>query len=537
MNKKIIFIADYFAEHILGGGELNNEEIILILKQSGYSVIKTQSHLVTLDFLKNNEKSFFIIANFMNLHHENKLFLKKTNYIIYEHDHKYLRSRNPAIYKNFQAPEKDLLNYHFYKDAKVILCQSNFHKGIMKKNLNLDNIVNLGGNLWSLESLKKMRELSIMNKVDRCSIMRSQISHKNTQGSINYCISKSWDYDLISSPNYFDFLQKLGANKKFIFLPKTPETLSRVVVEARMMGCTVVANKLIGATSEEWFKLKGEELVAFMIEKRNQIFSIIEGIMKSSTAYQDRPLVSIITTFHEGEKYLENFLSNIVEQTYYDKCELIIIDAASTGKEQETIQSYIDRYENIIYVRCNEKLPPTPCLNLAIKKAKADFITFAFLDDVKKNDCIEMLYKNIIENNGIDLVYGDVLQTAEENKKFDQVSSTNLFGHSRFNFSRENMIKCLPGPMPLWRKEIHEKYGFFDSKDCNYADDWEMWLRAVDGGSKFKKIDEVVGAYLLGGRSQKSDVEQRKEEAKIFYKYKHIFGSNFSKFKSYFDQF
>ena len=79
--------------------------------------------------------------------------------------------------------------------------------------------------------------------------------------------------------------------------------------------------------------------------------------------------------------------------------------------------------------------------------------------------------------------------------------------------------------------------GLFDDVDCNYADDWEMWLRMVSRGHKFKKLNEKIGLYLVGGRSQQNDLEQRKEEAKIFFKYAKLFGSNFQKFAPYFKQF
>jgi len=65
-----------------------------------------------------------------------------------------------------------------------------------------------------------------------------------------------------------------------------------------------------------------------------------------------------------------------------------------------------------------------------------------------------------------------------------------------------------------------------------------MWLRAVDHGYKFMKVNQKIGLYLEGGRSQQKDnIKQRKEEAKIFYKYRNLFGVNFQKFKPYFDQF
>ena len=38
-----------------------------------------------------------------------------------------------------------------------------------------------------------------------------------------------------------------------------------------MMGMRVVTNKLVGATKEEWFKLKGEDLISAMGNKRDEI--------------------------------------------------------------------------------------------------------------------------------------------------------------------------------------------------------------------------------------------------------------------------
>jgi len=47
------------------------------------------------------------------------------------------------------------------------------------------------------------------------------------------------------------------------------------VVEARMMGMTVITNKLVGALSEDWFELKGNELIDVMREKRKVIADIL----------------------------------------------------------------------------------------------------------------------------------------------------------------------------------------------------------------------------------------------------------------------
>jgi hypothetical protein len=52
------------------------------------------------------------------------------------------------------------------------------------------------------------------------------------------------------------------------------------VVEARMMGLSVITNNLVGATKEEWFSLKGIELINVMTEKRKQIPDLVEAVLK-----------------------------------------------------------------------------------------------------------------------------------------------------------------------------------------------------------------------------------------------------------------
>ena len=533
----VVYISDFFVEHIRGGGELNDYELINILKSRKYLIQKIQSHQATSRFLKSNRKKFFIISNFCNLNRQCKDFLtNECDYIIYEHDHKYLKNRNPASYENFKAPKKEIINYFFYKNAIAVICQSSFHKNIIKLNLGLGNIVNISGNFWSLDSLNSLRKLSHQPKQKRCSVLNSTIEHKNTKDAAKFCSLKNLKYELVADDVHLSFLKKLGANEKFVFFPKTPETLSRVVVEARMMGLSVITNKNVGATYEDWFKLKGEELIDYFIHKRDEIADVIEKNIKSR-GHKKQKDISIISTFHEGEEHLEAFLENITSQTIFDQCELIFVDANSSGKEKKIIDNYIKKFNNIKYYKLDFKATPTQGLNLALQKASGKYLTFGLIDDRRRVDCLEILFKNI--SGDIALTYGECLQTQTPNETFEKNSSDGkLFEHSKYSFSSENMIKCLPGPMPLWKREIHDNCGFFDEDECDYADDWEMWLRAVAHGYKFKKVEQPVGLYLEGGRSQQKDnTKQRKEEAKIFYKYRNLFGANFQKFKPYFDQF
>ena len=276
LMNKYVFIADFFVDQILGGGELSNEELIQKLGETEH-VTKINSHLATVDVLREHPEARFIVSNFVNLPEDSKKFLQSDcQYTIYEHDHKYLRNRTPAAYRGYVAPRGVLINVDFYKNAKAVFCQSSFHSTIVNKNLNIENIVNLSGNLWSLKSLDKMLEFASKDKKDATSIMFSATPHKNTDGAKLYCQEKKIKYYLIPPSPHEEFLDKLSDNKTFVFFPKTPETLSRVIVEARMMGMSVVTNGNVGAAQEEWFSLKGEPLIEYMRNKRVEIVEKVE---------------------------------------------------------------------------------------------------------------------------------------------------------------------------------------------------------------------------------------------------------------------
>jgi hypothetical protein len=273
---KVVYISDFFLNDIIGGGELNDDELILLLRQKGYEILKIKSGNVSSDFLRNNLDCFYIVSNFIFLKEKCKTMLQnKHNYIIYEHDHKYLKTRNPLNYENFKAPPEEIINTKFYSSAKAVFCQSSFHMKIIKKNLNLKNLVSVSGNLWSLNILDYIEGLSSCKKNDKISIMNSSVLHKNTTDAEFYCKYKKYDYEKISSSNYKLFLELLSKNKKFIFLPKTPETLSRIVVEAKMLNVEVITNKNIGACYEPWYSLNGAELIEEMRSCRNKIINLV----------------------------------------------------------------------------------------------------------------------------------------------------------------------------------------------------------------------------------------------------------------------
>ena len=251
------------------------------------------------------------------------------------------------------------------------------------------------------------------------------------------------------------------------------------------------------------------------------------------------PKISIITSLYKGSKYIEHFLSEVSKQSVFDKCELIILDANSPEKEYLTINAFCEKHDNVIYKRLDSTPSVQETMNMGIDLASGDFLALWNIDDTRRYDALEIMAKTLAVDDRVELVYGDCLQTTKENETLEQNSANGLtYEHSREDFSKENMIKCLPGPLPIWKRDLNEKYGKFN-EELSFAGDWEMWLRAVGQGAKFKKIHEVLGLYYFNPTGLSTSPKKRKErfaeEKQIFHQYKDIFGENvYNRFSGYF---
>lgn len=212
----------------------------------------------------------------------------------------------------------------------------------------------------------------------------------------------------------------------------------------------------------------------------------------AATTYRDMPRVSLITSLYKGDDFIEGFLADMVRQTIFNECELIIINANSPGNEEPIIQKYCDRYPNIIY----ERLPADPGIygtwNYAIKKARAPLITNANLDDRRNPASLEMQAQALEQDPSVDLVYGAVLLTYHPHETFEKNSAVGRIDPAPFAPSQ--MYRCLPGPQPMWRASLHSRYGFFDESFA-IAGDFEFWNRLASRGVRFKKIAGTIGLY------------------------------------------
>lgn len=277
----VVYISDFFVDQVKGGAELVDDCLISHLISRGFPVLKINSDKVNLPFLKKNKCSFFIISNFVHLSQKSKNFIQNCRYVIYEHDHKYTIDRDPSRYLNFEVPEQKLCNLSFYRQAQAVICQTNFHASVLKRNVKSNNVISAGCSLWSPEHLSILKQNVNCKKDDKVAVLDSNNQTKGSHQAIEYCKLHNIDYELIKSNNYNEFIEQLASKKTLVFFSQVLESFCRLVVEARILGCKLITNKMNSCTFEEWFKqYKGRDLLKFIEQKQDEVVSLFVSLIK-----------------------------------------------------------------------------------------------------------------------------------------------------------------------------------------------------------------------------------------------------------------
>lgn len=214
------------------------------------------------------------------------------------------------------------------------------------------------------------------------------------------------------------------------------------------------------------------------------------------------PRVSIITSLFKGDKFIESFMREIVKQTIFNQCELIIINANSPEDEETKILPYVERYSNIIYIKLVKDPGIYGVWNMAIKLARGEYIVNANVDDGFRYNALGKYMHVLDKNPDIDLVYSDYCLVEAFPTSFYAIKYAKIRRKRDFSLSAL-AFECLPNCHPMWRKSMHEKYGYFDDTYFSTGD-YEMWIRAALQGSKFKRIPEILGFFYNDPKVEKN---------------------------------
>lgn len=211
--------------------------------------------------------------------------------------------------------------------------------------------------------------------------------------------------------------------------------------------------------------------------------------------------VSIIIPCYNAEKYIEETIKSVLNQTYKN-WELIIVNDGSTDNSATILNQYLKK-DNRIQLINKDNSGVSDTRNKGLEKAKGEFITFLDADDVWHKENLE---KKIVffTSMNYDVVYSYCQLIDEESKPINKI----LKGENNLQIADFLSLKANYNTAPsgiVFKKEVLYKIDGFDVNLSNNADQ-DILIQSLANGFKIGVIPEVLWDYRIHEENMSKNV-------------------------------
>jgi tetratricopeptide (TPR) repeat protein len=311
-------------------------------------------------------------------------------------------------------------------------------------------------------------------------------------------------------PYYVDkWVENLQSSQLYEFSLKYLEALGPEIFNLMGYSYTETKSKLERIEDVGHHEVEMKEDPISIKQNENDKESTKSVGMKNNA--EEKVLVSAIVSAYNSQRYIRGRLEDLENQTIADRLEIVVVNSGSQQNEEKIIKEFQKKYANIKYIKTNQRETVYGAWNRGIKASQGKYITNANTDDRLRPDAFEVMVNALESNPEIALVYADVIITETENETFKRCTPVGNF--KWLNFNRDDLLNkgCFVGPQPMWRREVHDKYGFFDASFVT-SGDYEFWLR-ISQSYTFMHLPVQLGLYLRSpGSIEHSNREKQREE-------------------------
>lgn len=228
---------------------------------------------------------------------------------------------------------------------------------------------------------------------------------------------------------------------------------------------------------------------------------------------QEKNKVTIVIPVYNGEKYLEDTLNSLLNQTYNDY-EVYILDNCSIDNTCSIAKRYVNKYNIFNYIVNSENIGAENNFNKAFTLGTGEYIAIYHSDDIYhdeiikksveklKNDevCAVSCMSNLINKNN------EVFKKQSFPKGFDFEKSYSHDQLFKSVLKYGNFIVC---PSVMMKRDIVEKTNKFNFNMFKTSSDLGLWLNIAEYG-KFA----FLGTNLINYRMHSEQVSY-KESLKL----------------------
>jgi glycosyltransferase involved in cell wall biosynthesis len=203
--------------------------------------------------------------------------------------------------------------------------------------------------------------------------------------------------------------------------------------------------------------------------------------------------VSIITAVFNGASTIADTIESVIQQDYKN-IEYIIIDNQSTDGTMDIVRGYSDHIDTFI---SEPDQGVYDAMNKGIKLASGDIIATLNSDDVYADATIARQMVEFMESQNLDTAYGDLVYIDKNNP--EKIARFWQAGEYKKGAFYHGWVP--PHPTLFCRKQIFEKYGYFNA-EYQIAADFELMLRLMEKHNiKVGYLRKITVRMRTGGRT------------------------------------
>ncbi len=211
--------------------------------------------------------------------------------------------------------------------------------------------------------------------------------------------------------------------------------------------------------------------------------------------------VSIVIPVYNGERYIEETIQSILNQTYKN-LQIIAVDDGSTDDTGLKIEELAKSDARIAFISQKNKGVST-ARNLGYSKSTGEYLCFLDADDLWHPDNIEYKVKYLQNNPEVGLVHADMRVINALGKMTEQVNS-GIEGKCLDELLKWERT-VIPAPSSiLVKRSVLQEVGLFDI-ELSTAADQEFFFRVANRYT-IGRINGVLGYYRVHDQNMSKNV-------------------------------
>ena len=207
----------------------------------------------------------------------------------------------------------------------------------------------------------------------------------------------------------------------------------------------------------------------------------------------EKPLFSVIIPVYNGERYLDEAVQSVLDQTFQN-WELIIVDDGSEDNSFEIALAYSKKDPRIKVLQHEGGINKgvSASRNLGITEARGAWIALLDADDIWFKNKLEVNAHIVTKHKKVALIYSKAVVRTEN---YSGQVHTNIYNYGTPGLTKEPFLKTLKGfpaatTSMVINKNIFRKVGGFNAQ-LTYAEDTLFYHQALYYGDLYY-IDEPL---------------------------------------------